>query len=365
VSSVAISGINSPAYAEERSLFFKSTETKGYGKRDRVLLGSEQSISPSQLHEVYGARVDAGVQTNTATARYPGEKASSTSPSVTLRGFWSGDIIALGIGATGTESNLDSNNNVDFSEKQTSQKLLPAVALTVTPNLTLGASSDVNWIDIKQNSAGQSSQSYEGYTRRESLGVSFHTPKLEVGVAYATPSTASLGPKNTNLEPVGFGLLSASPGAEREIYLPSHATIFARGNLTNHFSLQGAVSHVQYDNNVAGAKDSVSAYRIEDRLASQLQAVYWLSDYATRFAATGSYRGATFAPIGTEENGLGYRDANLYGLELDGAIALRKRTYLGLTFGYLRGERDQTTDGARFVAREERTKIASTININL
>ncbi len=38
----------------------KTSDVKGYGKRDRVQFESDQTVMPSQLHEIYGARVEAG-----------------------------------------------------------------------------------------------------------------------------------------------------------------------------------------------------------------------------------------------------------------------------------------------------------------
>lgn len=357
------------AFAADRSLILKTSDTKGYGKRDRVFFGSEQTISPSQLHELYGARVDAGFQFDSSNAKYPGESAQTNAPTAAVRGYWGGDILSFGLGGGYTNSVTATDNASDFNETVRSRKVLPSAAITVTPNITLGASSDVNWIDIKQQNNGTDDQVFTGYLHRESVGLSFHYPKLEVGVAYVTPVTSVMGAEDAPAANAtyGFGLYSQESANERSIYLPAHGTIFARGNLTDHFSMQAAVSQVQLDRNVESVNPIFDRYRQDDHTAAQVQAVYWMSDLATRVALTGIYRGATYAPYGTEETGLGYRSVNLYGGSLDGAVELKERTYLGLSVGYLRGERNQDLDddSARVSARETRAKIATTLNMNI
>ena len=353
------------AFAEDRSLFLKTNSVKDYGKRDRVFLSSDQTVSPSQMHELYGTRVDAGIELDTATASYPGERAKSYAPTATARAFWGADIVSLGLGGSLAESKLNSNNISDFSENQTSRKLLPSLATTISPNITIGIASDANWILVDQKANNIEEQSFDTFVRREMIGISWHNPKMEFGFAYATPATASASSNKSNTNAGEFGLLAPASPDRRDVYLAAHRTTCARGNLTDNFSLQGTITHVQYDDNVAAAKRTFADYRMEDRVASQLQGVYWANDRATRLAATASYKGATYAAFGTEDTGLGYRDVNLYGATVDGAVALQKRTYLGLSLGYLRGERDQAIDGNNVSATEVRTKIATTLNINL
>ncbi|MCX6123483.1 MAG: hypothetical protein NTV34_01840 [Proteobacteria bacterium] len=363
LSSLAVSGI---ANAAERSLFLKSGDVKGYGKRDRVFFSSDQTVAPSQLHEIYGARVDAGFQYDSSRSRYSEDKAKTTSPTAAVRGYWSGDALALGLGGSFSNASTSTGNAGDFSESVKSRKLLPAAALSITPNVTVGASTDVNWISINQKNNDVADQNFKSYMRRDSVGVSYHNPKLEVGVAYVTATEARMTADETVNSTTGFGLYQSAEAGARDIYLPAHGTVFARGNLTDQFSMQGTLSQVQYDANKDKAKAAIfEDYRSDDRLAGQLQGVYWMSDLATRLALTASYQGATFAPYGTVDNGLGYRDANLYGASVDGAIELRERTYLGLSVGYLRGERNQDVGEARAVAREDRAKIATTINVNI
>ncbi len=353
------------AFGQERSLLTQTSDVKGYGKRDRVFLGSDQTISPSQLHEIYGARVDAALQYSSASTRFLNdEKATMTSPSVTARGFWSGDVIAVGLGANSTQGRLSSPKANDFEEQQSSLKLLPQIAFTLTNNFTIGLASDVNWMSVRNNDDSILERDYNFYTRRESIGASFHTPKMEMGIVHATAAHAakSIG---SNAPSVGFGLLPAPTGAERELYAPAHTTIFARGNLTDQLSMHGSLSHVQYDDNMAGAKNVFDNYRTEDRVATQLQAVWWMPNRKTRYSVTGAFSGATYAPFGTEEAALGYRDANLWGGSVDAIFAWSPKTYIGAAASFMQGERDQITNGEVAIADEERFKLATTLNVNL
>jgi hypothetical protein len=354
------------AAGAERSLLTKTSSVKGYGKRDRVFFGSDQTVAPSQLHEVYGARVDAGFQYDSSRSRYSNEKLRTSTPTAAVRGYWSGDALALGLGGSFSNSTLNSDAISDTNETAKSRKFLPTAALSLTENITVGASSDVNWLSIKQTNNDLTDQNYQSFLRRDSIGVSYHTPKLEVGVAYVTAANASMTAEESVPVQTGFGLYSNTEAGVRDVYLPAHTTAFARGNITDYVSLQGTISQVQYDANKEGAKTALfEDYRRDDRLAGQVQGVYWMKDLATRVALTGSYQGATFAPYGTLDNGLGYRDVNLYGAAVDGAIELQDRTYLGLSVGLLRGERNQDTDAGRAVAREERAKIATTFNMSI
>lgn len=364
LSTVAIAGT---AAAAERSLLLKTNEVKDYGKRDRVFFASDQTVAPSQLHEVYGARVDAGFLYDASRSRQVGDISSRTNaPTAAVRGYWGADVATLGLGGAFTNATTNTDNSVDTDETYQSRKLLPAVAFTVAPNFTVGASSDVNWLSLKQTNNGIADQEYDTYIHRESIGASFHTPKLEIGVAYVTPAHERMRTETDVQDTASFALYTEAEPGTRDIYLPAHGTIFARGNLTDHFSMQGVFSQVQYDNNIESSSPTFDKYRAEDRNAGQLQAVYWMRDLGTRVAATASYQGGTFAPYGTEESGLGYRNANLYGGSLDGAVQFGERTYVGLSLGYMRGERNQDLDsGERVVAREERAKIATTINMNM
>lgn len=353
------------AQAQERQILQKTGEVKGYWKRDRAFLGSQQLVIPSQYHEVYGYRVDAGIEYTDTDARFSGETANISSPKMMARGVLGGDILTLGLGAALERSLAVNNGNIAVEEDQVSRKLLPLVSATITENITVGLASEFNWIGIDQtqsSAAGIGTNEYGLYTRREAISVSFHTPKMEVGLAYVTPWDASDRDKSPNANVSStYGLVAQNSADTREVYLPGHYTAFARGNLTNNISIQGALSHVQYDDNAEAAKAFLTPYRREDRIAAQFQGVYWLNDHFTRLAATLTYRGATYAPFGVEENALGYRDANLYGAAVDASVPILERTYLGLGAGYLRGERDQNYDAGtqRVMAREEKAHFTT------
>ena len=355
------------AFAQERSFLEKSTEVKGYWKRDRVLPGSAQSIIPSQIHEVYGKRIDANVNFTQSVGRNQGgERISTDGPSSTFRGYIGGDILTLGLGGGLSQSKLKSDNSIEFSERVRSTKLIPQLGISFTPNITAGIASDVSLAQSKQTAEGIEERKYDIYTRRESLAISYHTPKMEFGIAYITPWSAAARSKDKTLSASvsGFGLTKFSDPDKRSVYLAPYFTAFARGNLNDQFSILGSTHYVQFDDNIEGSNPVFSDYRLEDRLAAQLQAVYWLEDLQTRVVASTLYRGATYCEFGTEDSGYSYRDTNQYGVSLDVAAGVADRTYVGLGATVLRGERDQDFNrgSGRASSREQFAKISTTLS---
>ncbi|MCX6118254.1 MAG: hypothetical protein NT027_11985 [Proteobacteria bacterium] len=343
----------------------KSRAVKGYGKRDRVFPVSSETVSPSQIHEVYGTRVDAGLDVTSSKSTINNDEVTATAPSISARGVMGGDILALGIAAGRSEIAGKADIDVEAKERMIANKFSPTAAITIADHVTLGASSELSWLEIRQNANGASEKTLNGYTRREAIGASFHASKWEIGLMHSTAAVSRATSDEEDNNGLTFGLASftKSTSDARDLYIPASNTFFARGNMTPNWSLQGTVSHANYDKNVDGSKEALNDYRRADQIASQLQAVYWLDNEATRFAATASYRGAAHAPYGSDENTLGYRDANLYGGALDAVFEVTPMTYVGVRLSHLRGERDQDlADYVRLAAREERTTLGTTFS---
>ncbi len=343
----------------------KSRAVKGYGKRDRDFPVSSETISPSQIHEVYGTRVDAGLNMTAASSKLNGQNVKATSPGVSARGIISGDILTVGLAGARSEIAGRDDSNIEAKERLISKKFIPTLAATFADQVTLGVSSELNWMEIRQNSDVTQEQILNGYSRREAIGLSYHTSKWEAGVMHTTVSNTRATTNDTINEPMTLGLdrtSSDQSANDRDLYVPASNSFYARGNVTPNVSFQGTVSHSQYDANVEGSKATFADYRRADRLGGQLQAVYWLDNEATRFSATASYQGAANAPYGTEDNTLGYRDANLYGGAVDAVFDVGSQAYIGLRVSHLRGERDQDVENYRIAAREERTTIGTTLS---
>ncbi len=370
---------NAPvASKREKSLITRSGDVKGYGKRDRVLPNSTMAQLPSQLHEVYGPRFEVGADFTSKTVKIPtgSDKVRSQiqGPSVVSRVATSGDILAISLGGQYGETNQKYRTVMDGNEKVNNTKFLPAVAISMTDNLTLGVNSDFNWINSK---AGDLNFSDKLFFRRETASLSYHTPKFEVGAGYTNRSVgtfkhddvgqAALALQSDRGNAVGFSL-NANDVEERQFYVAPQGTLFARGNMTDNFSMLGSVTHAQYDGNRSEANPVFSTYRSGDRFAGQLQTSYWFQDQASRISLTGKYRGAAVSPIGFEENGFGYGLANTYGGAVDGQSQVADRVYLGLLLGYMRGERnnDVVLDNKdiRFAAVEEQLRVATSVSMN-
>jgi len=364
--------------AQDRSFLLKGRQEKGYGKRDRVFPNFSKTIAPSQLHEIYGVRAEAGVDYTQTYSKLRGnlrldprnnETVTTNAPGFQASAYAGGDIFVFGVGGAYYESNQRAKE-FDSSEKLQNTKVLPQAALSLNDYVTLGLSSDVNWAkaSAKRNDV-EGINSF--YYHRETASLSYHDPRFEAGFAY-TPRVADTGRFDTKGNASGatsFTLAGRGEreegGADRAIYAPAVGTLYVRGNLTDNFSMLASASHAQYDANRAeSSKGIFDNYRANDRYAGKLQASWWFNDQASSISATGQYLGAAVAPVGLDENAFGYRFANLYGGSVDGVAEVGNRTYVGLMVGHLRGERDQTTDGFRFAGKEEKTRIGTTFATN-
>ena len=352
----------------DRNLLTKSGEYKGYAKRDRVFVGPmSQTISPAQLHEIYGLRADAAADYSRTNIRTPKNEAGFTnktkidSPSVSARGFVGGDILVLGLGGSYGQSINDANSTSD--ETIRFRKLTPMAALSFTPNVTLGAGSEIVWADSKvEQEAGAAD--YNFYYHRESLGLSFHTPKMEIGIqgaTYAQNTAVNRGDAIAQPSPFSFAALPTDDS--RDIYLAPLATAWARGNLTDSFSMLGSVSHSQYRAKEEGAIALFNKYKREDRSAAKLQGIFWFQD-RSRIIGTVFHQGAAVAPYGTEETGLGYHLANTQGGSLDLVKRFQPRAYAGLMLGYQQGERDELVKEERWAAKEQRLRAGTSVSVN-
>lgn len=360
---VAALSVGSVASAAE--LITKSRAEKGYAKRDRVFPVSSETVSPAQLHEVYGPRVDAGFEITRSESKLNGLKTTNTAPTAKLRGAVAGDILTLGLAGTRSEHAGKSKIETGPKERVIVNQFNPSLAITIADHVTLGASSDMSWLNVLQNADAQKELESNGFLRREAIGLSYHTAKWEVGVMHSTFARARIHSKDDNQNAIGFLLAAPSKdlsSSSRDLYVPANNMVYARGNVTNNLSFQGTLGHSEYDANVDGAKEIFADYRRDDRLAGQLQAVYWLNDLATRFSATASYKGATHATFGTEDNALGYRDTNLYGGALDAVFNVGEQAYLGLKLDYEQGERNQGEGLNRIAARERRASVGTSLS---
>jgi hypothetical protein len=130
--------------------------------------------------------------------------------------------------------------------------------------------------------------------------------------------------------------------------------------------LTSSVSLARYDGNVTGAVKLFDDYKTEDRLAAKLLGTYWTSQ-RSRVSLAAEYKGAATSAVGSEEAGLGYRLANLYGGTVEGILSVNRKTYLGLNASYMRGERDDVESRSlvRYSAREESSKVSGFVTVKL
>jgi hypothetical protein len=364
ISFLFIAPTGSSGVAEELGILSAERDYKGYPKRHRLSLGNTYSLSPSQLHEVYGTRLDTAFDGSSSAVRVQGLKADVQSQTITARGLIGGDILTIGFGGQVRSYQASATNSTD-EESHQFFKLTPQLAATIEDQVTIGIESDFAWMNAVEESGIRNIESSAGFLR-PTAGISFHTPKLEFGLAATAPATSRMRREELiHPESQSFGLVGKEPDfRNREVYMAAHQAVFARGNLTDHWSLVGNLTHVQLDANQTNILPVLETYRLEDRMAASFQATYW-TQHRSRLSMGINYRGATYSPAGYEEAGLGMRLANTYGGSIEGVWRATDDVYVGMAVASMRGERAQTFNGDRYVGREESLRMVGNLSIEL
>jgi hypothetical protein len=81
-----------------------SSDIKGYSKRDRSQFESDQTIMPSQLHEIIGLRTEAGASYRSTRIRSSSDDKTLVAPAALARAYYGGEHFVLGAGFSHAES---------------------------------------------------------------------------------------------------------------------------------------------------------------------------------------------------------------------------------------------------------------------
>ncbi len=361
------------AQAAESDLYPVNTTYRDYAKRDRILLGGLDYVSPSQLHENEGLRARIGSGVQNSQLKKNGVSGDLQTP------FVEGDVAygwtawTLGVRGQYEKASIDQAGDSPAKEKFEADRVTPELAYDIGKYFTIGAGAEISRLRVTEVNLNNNNFTYN-YTRAVA-GISYHEPAFEFGATYSSEVQRKAGiDVGTPRTEVGTGLsltdvpqgISRAPGAsltafqaanERAIYLPATGAIFARGNLTDNFSLASHVSMAKYDGNNEGAVHLFDNYKGADRTAANIVATYW-TDNRSRFSLAAEYKGAASTEMGEEEQTLGYRLVNLYGGSGEATLAINRTAYLGLQYEFLRGERNDTDTqtGLRYTGREQTNK---------
>jgi hypothetical protein len=347
----------------DASQFPANTTIRDYAKRDRLLLGGLEYISPAQLHENAGLRARVGADLQMSQLEQLGQESDLRTPTASAAFAYGLTDLTLGVQTSYSSATNEAKGPLTAEEEFTALKVRPEVAYTFGANLTAGVGIEFSSLDVREDLNTVNEYDYD--YARPVAALSFHTPKLEVGAVYTAEVQDSATRGNANREGT-LSLATSADADERAIYLPAMGTLYARGNLTNAFSVTSAVSVARYDGNVDGAVQLFEDYKTEDRLAAKLLGSYWTTE-RSRVSLAAEYKGAATTAVGSEEAGLGYRLANLYGGTVEGILSLNRSTYLGLNASYMRGERDDTesTTAVRYNGKEETSKVSGFVTVKL
>ncbi|MBC7530065.1 MAG: hypothetical protein H7318_00705 [Oligoflexus sp.] len=363
------------AQAAESDLYPVNTTVRDYAKRDRLLIGGLDYVSPSQLHENAGLRARLEGETQVSQLRKNGVGSDLQDPSINAAVVYGWQDLTFGVNGGYSDAQNRSTDVNDNKEHYKVQRVNPEIAYTFGQYFTIGGGAEMSTLRVKETYANENNFRFD-YTRAIA-GLSYHEPAFEIGLAYTSEVQANdtlvagaVRPALTGAIAAPSLSLTALPRVdsinERAVYLPSTGTIFARGNLTDNFSLASSVSMARYDGNVQGAVHLFEQYKSSDRLAAKVVATYW-TDARSRISAAAEFKGGASTEIGAEESGLGYRLANLYGGSLEGILAINRTAYLGLNYSLMRGERNDTVteDNTRYTARETSQKYTGSVTVKL
>jgi hypothetical protein len=340
-----------------------NTTVRKYAKRDRFLSGSVDYVSPAQLHESAGLRANLSTEVQNSELSKNDVKSKLSNPAVNAGVTYGWDALTLGLQAGYLNSKNEGQEGLSVVDKFTSLKVRPEAAYTFGSNFTAALGLEGSRLSVDQEGLTTNTFDYDFF--RGVAGFSYHTPRLEVGLAYTT-EVQDKSALSEGVRQDGLSLSSSDALTERAIYLPAMTTAYARGNLSDNWSVMSTVSMARYDGNVDGAVALFDQYNTADRLASKLVGTYWTTN-RSRVSVAAEYKGAATTAVGSEEAALGYRLANLYGGSVEGVLSLNRQTYVGLNAGYMRGERNETlkATGEELSGTEGTAKVAGFVAVKL
>lgn len=350
------------AQTESERIYPLNTTVRDYAKRDRLLIGGLEEVSPSQLHENLGLRARVEAQLQNSDMRNQGIRSDLSTPIGNIGIAYGWQDLTLGVRGSYLSATNEGRGDVQIEEDFQATKFMPEVAYTFGKYFTAGLG--VEFTDLEVDEKVIETKDFRYSYNRAIIGLAYHMPSYEVGVAY-TSEVQENQVISTDRE--GTLALASSAGPnERAIYLPAMGTVYARGNLTDSFSLMSSVSLARYDANVKGAVPLFEEYDNQDRLAARMVGTFW-TENRSHIALAAEYKGAATTAVGEEEAGLGYRLANLYGGSLEGVFAIDRMTYIGANASYLRGERSDTLEetGQRFTSKEDLTRFSGFVTVKM
>lgn len=363
LNSLVVSGLllaASASFAQELNVP-ENTTVRDYPKRDRLLIGSSKALTPSQLHESYGLRVKISEEYQQTISERDGNEVEINTPQTSADISYGWQSLTVGLGLKYSDAEVDADTAL--SEDYINRKTVAQLAYTFGENWTLGSSLEHNWLDVRQSSVA-TSDSFEYEFSRLTVGLSYHTEKLEFGIsrtgAAAASSVLEAGTRGDSLSLAELGRAD-----RRDIYLPTMTTVFGRGNLTQNFSLLSSVTVAEYDDNMRGAVSAFDDANTEDLISARVSGVYW-TDSHSHITLAAEYKGGAVATGFEEESLLGYRFANTLGASLEGVFAIDRRIYLGARVAYLQGENDITDEtGTEVAIDEQSTRVGGFIGVKI
>lgn len=335
-------------------------DSKGYPKRPRLAGHSEWYVSPTQLHEVSGAYTEAGylysdkLSLNQDNVDIDNRLRANTAQ---VRGYYSAGYGTLGVDGEYTTLQNEASLSDVSDTKAEIYMARPQYAIGLSSYFTLAAGAElVNETRQLENRRAFGSTDAEA-THDYISGIyamAFHNETSEVGLMYKSEVADNETFENVN------------ENIESNIYRPAEYTLYARANMSDHWSLLGYASFSDYDRaNDIDTDELFDKYKPEDRTAGLLQIAYWTSR-RSRLGVGARYQGAaTRGTLAQTSNYVGESVANMIGLQAE--FLLQMNDDLGFNFvgKYLMGQRDETVETVRYAQETRAFTVGTGVNYRL
>ena len=212
-------------------------------------------------------RVKVSEQYQQTTREVDSEEVEINTPATSLELSYGWDALTIGLGFNYSDG--EANNGTEVSEDFLSRKALAQLAYTFNNNWTVGLGQEMSWLDVTEQS--NVDRSFEYKYDRTTVGLSYHTEKMEFGVAYAS-NVHDDDRLNGEDRVDTLSLAKSNVITDRDIYLPATTTVYGRGNPTNNFSVLTELSYASYDENVEGSV--FDKLKVEDAMTAKISELF-------------------------------------------------------------------------------------------
>ncbi|RZA17930.1 MAG: hypothetical protein EOP10_21865, partial [Proteobacteria bacterium] len=131
-------GATSAQAQSEADLYPKNTTFRDYAKRDRLLLGGLDYVSPAQLHENEGLRARVEGEVLNSQLKKNGVGSDLQNPTINAAVVYGWQDLTFGVRGVYSDAENKSADATDNKEKFQSSRVIPEIAYTFGKYFTAG-----------------------------------------------------------------------------------------------------------------------------------------------------------------------------------------------------------------------------------